>query len=193
LNEKAIPKYLVDKYLCSCSDGLFFSAQAAGALPLCAPWSAAKVYLKGDYAVQNNAIWRAKWWSQNNQPGAADVWESRPTGECTPDSGGTGSSGGTTRGVPTLAEAKADEVSKTSSPLFQKIKASIRTLDTASVEAVAVGRAANPVNVKRVERLLTANDWQALFPSRDVSYTYVRFLQAMAKFPAVCDELYRWP
>ncbi|MCX7220693.1 MAG: chitinase, partial [Burkholderiales bacterium] len=85
-------------------------------------------------------------------------------------------------------QVQADEISKTSSPLFQNIKASIRTLDSAAVELVQAGRVANPTNVKRIEKILNVNDWQTLFPMRDASYSYVRFLQAMAKFPAVCDD-----
>ncbi|MFZ6819549.1 hypothetical protein [Undibacterium sp. Ji22W] len=56
------------------------------------------------------------------------------------------------------------------------------------MEAVTPARVANPANVKRVERLLSANDWQTLFVMRDPSYTYVGFLQAIAKFPAVCAD-----
>ncbi|MBY0573008.1 MAG: chitinase, partial [Undibacterium sp.] len=163
------------------------SAPQNSALPLCGNWQATKVYQKNDYAIANKTSWRAKWWSQNNAPGASDVWEARPAGECTPDDGGTDPGGGV-KGIPTLKEAQAAEIAKTSNPLFQQIKASIRTLDTASVEAVAPGRAANPINVKRVEKLLNDNDWQTLFASRNASYTYVRFLQAIAKFPAVCDD-----
>jgi chitodextrinase len=163
------------------------AAASAPTLPLCAPWSAGKIYLNGDYVTANNTNWRAKWWTQNNAPGSSDVWEARPTGECTPDTSGD-PGGGTLKGVPTLKEAQADEVTKTSSPLFQQVKASVRTLDTASVEAVLPGRAANPINVKRVERILGSNDWQTLFAMRNDSYTYTRFLQAIAKFPAVCDD-----
>ena len=120
--------------------------------------------------------------------GKSDVWEARPTGECTYSGGTTPPDGGTPKGIPTLKEAQADEAAKTSSTLFQQIKASIRTLDTASVEAVQPGRAANPINVKRVERIVSSTDWQTLFAIRDASYTYTRFLQAIAKFPAVCDD-----
>lgn len=165
----------------------FTVLNASAALPACANWQASKIYLNGNYAVANNKNYRAKWWTQNNAPGTNDVWEARPAGECTFD-GSTDPGTGTPKGMPTLKEAQADEAAKTSSTLFQQIKASIRTLDTASVEAVQAGRAANPVNVKRVERLLNTNDWQTLFAMRDASYTYVRFLQAIAKFPAVCGD-----
>ena len=158
----------------------------ATTMPTCSVWQASRVYVQGNYVIVGTAYWRAKWWTQNNEPGKSDVWESRPAGECAPDNGGGGST--TPTGVPTRQQAEAAEASKTSSPLFQQIKASIRTLDTASVEAVVPGRAANPANVKRVERLLTANDWQLIFPMRDQSYSYTRFLQAIAKFPAVCGD-----
>lgn len=44
------------------------------------------------------------------------------------------------------------EASLTQNPLMQAVKASIRTLDNDSVEKIAPGRAANPDNVKRVEK-----------------------------------------
>jgi chitodextrinase len=163
------------------------TTRLAAALPTCGYWQASKVYLGGHYVVHNNTHWRAKWWTQNNEPAKNDVWEARPAGECSFD-GSTGPGTGTPTGIPTRKEAEAAEISKTSSPLFQQIKASVRTLDTASVEAVVPGRTANPANVKRVERLLTASDWQLLFPMRDASYTYTRFLQAVAKFPAICGD-----
>ncbi len=163
-------------------------ADAAPATPTCSDWQASKVYVNGNYVVANKTNWRAKWWTQNNEPGKSDVWEARPTGECTYSGGTTPPDGGTPKGIPTLKEAQADEAAKTSSTLFQQIKASIRTLDTAAVEAVQPGRAANPINVKRVERIVSNTDWQTLFAIRDASYTYTRFLQAIAKFPAVCDD-----
>jgi chitodextrinase len=51
---------------------------------------------------------------------------------------------------------------------------------------VVPGRAANPVNVRRVERLLPVSGWEFLFPLRAPEYTYTGFLRAIAKFPAVC-------
>lgn len=170
-----------------------FAPAAYAATPVCSLWQASKVYVKGDYVQVQSKVWRAKWWSQNNQPGAADVWEARLPGECTPDSINPGNPGdaGDPAGnpaIPSRKEAEADEAKKTDNPLFKRIQASVRTLDSAAVDAVQPGRSANPLNVKRVERILSAADWQALFPLRDASYSYTRFLQAIAKFPAVCDD-----
>lgn len=90
--------------------------------------------------------------------------------------------------VPTLDEALRYEAQLTDTDFFRKVKASIRTLPNAQVEAVTPGRAANPVNVRRVERILGGASWDYLFARRDVSYSYTRFLQAVAKFPAFCGD-----
>ncbi|MBI3231007.1 MAG: chitinase [Burkholderiales bacterium] len=76
----------------------------------------------------------------------------------------------------------------TNTPFFKTVKASVRTLASTEVDKVAPGNASNPVNVKRVERLLPSSKWDFYFAARDASYTYTRFLQAIAKFPAVCDD-----
>ncbi|MFC8595570.1 glycoside hydrolase family 19 protein [Streptomyces atroolivaceus] len=41
----------------------------------CAPaWSASAVYWGGGSASYNGRNWSAKWWTQNERPGTADVW-----------------------------------------------------------------------------------------------------------------------
>ncbi|KQZ26380.1 chitinase [Duganella sp. Root1480D1] len=90
--------------------------------------------------------------------------------------------------MPTKAQAEAREQALTDNDFFRSVKASIRTLDNAVVEAVAPGAASNPANVKRVERLLSSAKWDYYFSLREASYEYRRFLQAVAKFPAVCGD-----
>ncbi|WP_372441046.1 glycoside hydrolase family 19 protein [Actinacidiphila acididurans] len=58
-----------------------------------APWNSSSVYTGGMTASYNSHNWSAKWWTQGETPGAADVWADQ--GACT---GGTGGSGGTTGG-----------------------------------------------------------------------------------------------
>lgn len=82
----------------------------------------------------------------------------------------------------------AKEAQLTDAPLMRKVKQSIRTLDNAGVEAVQPGRAANPDNVKRVESLLSNAQFEFVFPMRAPEYTYRGFLQAIAKFPAICGS-----
>lgn len=86
---------------------------------------------------------------------------------------------------------KASDLAKkekelTSFPLMASVKETIQTLDNAQVEMVEPGRAANPENVKRVEGIVKASDWEYLFPLRAQAYTYSNFLKAVGKFPALC-------
>jgi len=86
---------------------------------------------------------------------------------------------------------KASDLAKkekelTSFPLMASVKETIKTLDNAQVEMIEPGRAANPDNVKRVEGIVKASDWEYLFPMRAESYTYSNFLKAVGKFPALC-------
>ncbi|MFF9689054.1 glycoside hydrolase family 19 protein [Streptomyces sp. NPDC014623] len=58
----------------------------------CAPaWSASAVYWGGGSASYNGHNWSAKWWTQNERPGTADVWA---------DQGSCGSGGETDPGNP---------------------------------------------------------------------------------------------
>jgi len=86
---------------------------------------------------------------------------------------------------------KASDLAKkekelTSFPLMASVKETIQTLDNAQVEMIEPGRAANPANVKRVEGIVKASDWEYLFPLRAQAYTYSNFLKAVGKFPALC-------
>ncbi|MEB7569337.1 glycoside hydrolase family 19 protein [Enterobacter mori] len=86
---------------------------------------------------------------------------------------------------------KASDLAKkekelTSFPLMASVKETIQTLDNAQVEMIEPGRAANPENVKRVEGIVKASDWEYLFPMRAQAYTYSNFLKAVGKFPALC-------
>ena len=74
------------------------------------------------------------------------------------------------------------------------------TLDNEIVEEIRPGRRENPDNVRRVEFIVTEENFNDLFPRRNKAYTYRRLLQvakmeceiitkvlqAIGKFPAVC-------
>jgi chitodextrinase len=154
----------------------------------CPAWSASQVYTAGMCAIYQSKQFEAKWWTQGNAPSQADTygpWKyiaeatDPPTDPVDPPS---------QPGVPTKAQAEAREQALTDNSFFRSVKASIRTLDNAAVEAVSPGAAGNPANVQRVERLLSAEKWNHYFPLRETSYEYRRFLQAVAKFPAVCGD-----
>ncbi len=161
-------------------------AIAASAAVACPAWSTAKIFNGGECAIYLNFQYTAKWWTQGNAPSATDQygpWLLVGPADTPPPVPGP-----VPGGVPTKAQAEAREAQLTDNDFFRTIKASIRTLDNAGVEQVTPGRAANPPNVRRVERLLPASKWEFYFGVREPSYTYQRFLQAVAKFPAVCDN-----
>jgi len=160
----------------------------ASATSSCPAWSSSQVYTAGMCAIYQNKQFEAKWWTQGNAPSQADTWGPwKYIGDATDpptDPGDPPQPGG----VPTKAQAEAREQALTDNNFFRSVKASIRTLDNAAVEAVSPGAASNPANVKRVERLLSSAKWDYYFSLREASYEYRRFLQAVAKFPAVCGD-----
>ncbi len=80
------------------------------------------------------------------------------------------------------------EAQLTDFPMMEKVKESIRTLDNDAVERIMPLAETNPENVRRVEGIVSGNDWEYLFPKRTVEYTYRNFLQAVGKFPAFCQS-----
>ncbi|MFI0718452.1 glycoside hydrolase family 19 protein [Streptomyces sp. NPDC021224] len=71
-------------------------ASTASAATCASAWSSSSVYTGGMTASYNSHNWQAKWWTQGETPGAADVWADQ--GSCT---GGSGGTGGTTGGTGT--------------------------------------------------------------------------------------------
>ncbi|AOT60106.1 MULTISPECIES: glycoside hydrolase family 19 protein [Streptomyces] len=61
-------------------------ASTASAADCAAPWSASSVYWGGNTASYDGRNWQAKWWTQNERPGAAAVWADQGScGSGTPD------------------------------------------------------------------------------------------------------------
>merc|ERR1719244_97974 len=85
--------------------------------------------------------------------------------------------------VPTKKQAEEREAELTDTDLFRMVKKSISTLQTPKVEQIKPGRAANPANVKRLERILSAKDWEYLFPDRHPDYSYRRFFASYWQVP----------
>jgi len=90
--------------------------------------------------------------------------------------------------VPSKKEALQKEEYLTGQyPLFAKVKETVKTLETKIVEKIEPKDPKNPDNVKRVEFIMSEENYEDLFPRRHQSYTYRRLLQAIAKFPAICS------
>lgn len=88
----------------------------------------------------------------------------------------------------TRAALMAKEAELTDFPAMTAVKQAIRTRDNDVVEHILPSGQANPDNVKRVEEILSQTDWDYLFPKRDEAYSYRKFLQAIGKFPAICQD-----
>jgi len=181
----------------------------------CRKWNAEEVYLAGDKVVHGGLFYKARWWNSATQPSpdaTDDVWEVLGTScdgiqveavVAEEDSDEDNIVEEDTEedenevdphvpedheGPPTLQMAEAREAQLTDTPLFRLVKASIETLKSRKVDKVKAGRKANPDNVKRVESILSAKDWEYIFAMRDPAYSYERFLQAVAKFPSLCGK-----
>ncbi|NLS12144.1 hypothetical protein HGP28_04450 [Vibrio sp. SM6] len=89
-----------------------------------------------------------------------------------------------------LSQVLADEAAiiATQSESYQLVMTSIQTRDNAVVEAITPHHPNNPSNVKRVERIVSEQDWDYLFAERDPAYTHLNFLKAVAKYPALCGD-----
>lgn len=70
---------------------------------------------------------------------------------------------------------------------IDRIREALQVRPDSVVDAVAVGAAGNPDNVKRVERVLSQAKFDYFFPVRNVKYTYLNLLKGVAKFPAYCQ------
>jgi chitodextrinase len=176
-------------------------ALAAPGLSFALDYSPARTYTANCVVAYESELFRAKWWvAAGHTPDEVDsatnpwdtAWEraahGTPTGCPEGDPGGPGNPDPGEPGKVLLSTLLADEARMTSDPLMAAVRASVRTLDNASVEAVAPKRAGNPANVRRVEAIIDESRFEYLFPMRAPEYTYRGFLQAIAKFPAVCDS-----
>ncbi|MGF1707480.1 chitinase [Enterovibrio baiacu] len=86
------------------------------------------------------------------------------------------------------AEVNAAAAAQTSNPMYATWSKALETQPNAVVNAIDEGLASNPINVKRVERVFSRQDWDFLTQMAAPEYTYTRFLQAIGKFPAFCGD-----
>ena len=166
-----------------------------------------KTYLAGDRVVYNGYEYEAQWWTRDNAPvdvlytawkkiGINSVLENNTpeefntnetTTEPTQDNNSNDASSTQTYSI-SNTELDAKELALTRSDLMKKVKDSIRTLDNVQVEKITALNQNNPSNVKRVESIINAEDWNYIFPKRSPEYTYENFLKAVGKFPAFCGD-----
>ena len=181
----------------------------------CRVWSSEEIYLTGDKVQHGDEFYEAKWWTSNNEPGAewgawTTIGDKCEGGDLEPDTEAVEAEiddeddtiidegeneiddseiiHESPNGPPSKTKAEKREKELTDTPLFDMVRKSISTIDSSNVDEISPGNGNNPVNVKRVEKIMTEAQYDYLFPVRDPAYTYRRFLQAIGKFPAVCDD-----
>ncbi|WP_281556873.1 glycoside hydrolase family 19 protein [Thalassomonas sp. RHCl1] len=183
---------------------MFFTASPAanGKTAELTSWKANAVYLAGEQVVYAAAIFEARWWTQGDEPDAANSdgpWlfiancQSGQSGACDPTNPGepveppSGPQPNPGGGYTMLkSELEAAEAALTSSAQFLEVKASIETRSNAEVELIQAGAVTNPENVKRVEQIFSEQQWLYTFPQRHSAYSYEKFLQAIGKFKGFC-------
>ncbi|WP_315903219.1 glycoside hydrolase family 19 protein [Photobacterium sp. TY1-4] len=159
-------------------------------------YQASQIYVNGDRVSYNGQVYEAKWWTQGEAPDAPNstgVWQhitADPGPGPDPDPGtpDNGIIGQNPDGSYIMSKAFLDakEATLTSSPQFDAVRASIKTRSNALVDTIVPGAASNPDNVKRVESLVSEQQWDHRFPERNAAYTYTNFLKAVGKFEGFC-------
>ena len=174
-------------------------------------YSNTKVYTQGDRVIYSGAVYEAKWYTVGDIPtesGEWGVWK-EVTGveaevddseeESDEDEEDNNSEDNNSQEEDdedsqegtysiALSELEAKEAELTDSDLMRMVKASIATRDNMVVEQISPLNVSNPENVKLVENIISASDWEFLFPERSPEYTYTNFLKAVGKFPAFCGS-----
>ena len=163
----------------------------------CREWSADEIYLQGDKVEHGGKFYVAQWWTSNNVPGgewgawqligASGDGEEDSEEESDEEEGQDESIENEIdnsnkwehkgpNGPPSLKEAEQRETELTDSPLFNMVKASIATLPSSKVDQITSEKgASNPANVRRVQSIMSEDQYDFLFAVRDKAYTYTRY------------------
>ncbi len=147
------------------------------------------------YAPATGTAWRDAWElvdesdlgggkPEIEKPTVPDVTPPTPVDPEKPVSPGGSNEGG--KYVIDQSVLDAKEAKLTDFPVMAEVKETIRTLNNDAVERIAPKAKTNPDNVKRIESIVSENDWEHLFSKRAPEYTYKHFLQATGKFPGFC-------
>jgi chitodextrinase len=86
------------------------------------------------------------------------------------------------------SELQSAEQLKTTDPMYKAWSKALETRPNSIVDAITIGAANNPENVKRVERVFPKSEWDFLTQMAAPEYSYLRFLRAIGKFPAFCGN-----
>ncbi|KAI9332964.1 hypothetical protein BDR26DRAFT_993293 [Obelidium mucronatum] len=164
------------------------ASSGGSGFPACAAlWSASQAYPVKSQVSVNKANYEAKWYqavgsnpSENKDGGWASNGPCDPTLPVPVDPNGPPP-------VPTtLAQHRAYAASKSTDPIFLKLRNSVRI--NTNVAHITPGNPSNPENVKRVEKIVTPYKWNVTyFSMADPAYTYPNFLKSVGWFAGFCD------
>ncbi|MEV4176887.1 glycoside hydrolase family 19 protein [Nonomuraea sp. NPDC049709] len=157
---------------------------AANAAACATAWSTSAVYTGGAVVSHNGHNWSARWWTQNEAPGSADVWADQ--GSCTGGSGG----GGTACSYPNWVAGQ-----------WYGVGSIVRYTDGNHYIAVHENPGYDPVishwywdphtcsggptdPPDPSGFVVTQAQFNQMFPSRNSFYTYSGLVAAMSAYPA---------
>jgi predicted chitinase/chitodextrinase len=153
----------------------------SAAAPACAEaWNSGKVYTGGNVASYNSHNWSAKWWTQNETPGNADVWADQ--GACGGGGGGGGGSCDYPDWVPQQFYATGAIVRYTNGNYY------IATHDNPGYDPTISTWYWSPYTCGGTPQpggdfVVSEAQFNSLFPGRNPFYTYSGLVAAMGAYP----------
>lgn len=170
-------------------------ASTASAATCTTGWSSSSVYVGGQSASYNSHNWLAKWWTQGETPGAADVWADQ--GACGGTSTTGGTTGGTTCNYPNWAQGHnyvTGDIVKYTDGKFYVAEHDNPGYDptvstwywdpygcTGSTSGGTTGGTTTPPS--NGSFVVTEAQFNQMFPSRNSFYTYSGLTAALSAYP----------
>ncbi len=156
------------------------------AVACAAGWSSSAVYVGGDAASYNGHNWSAKWWTQGETPGAADVWADQ--GAC---DGSTPGGGGGSCSYPAWVAGQSyvagDIVTYTNGGLYQALHDNPGydpTISTWYWQPYTCG-GGNPPPAGGF--VVSESQFDQMFPNRNSFYTYSGLTAALSAYPGFAN------
>ncbi|WP_433253592.1 glycoside hydrolase family 19 protein [Streptosporangium sp. CA-135522] len=162
---------------------------SASAAACATPWSSGAVYTGGATASHNGHNWSAKWWTQNETPGTADVWADQGTcGGTTPTPTPTSGPGcAYPNWVAGRAYVTGDIVKYTDGRFYRAEHDNPGydpVISTWYWEPYTCGPTTPPTTPPSTGFVVSEAQFGQMFPSRNSFYTYNGLVAALSAYPA---------
>jgi chitinase len=166
-------------------------SSTASAADCAAAWNASSVYTGGQSASYNGHNWTAKWWTEGETPGAADVWAD--SGACGSGGGSGGTTGGSGCSYPSWVAGRSyvtgDVVTYTNGLLYiathdnPGYDPTISTWYWSPYTCSGSGGGTGGTNPSG-GFVVSEAQFNQMFPSRNSFYTYSGLTAALSAYPA---------